>query len=336
MQRSPFRLIRVLGALFLAAVTVSVASAAAPISHAPPTAAPACASTKTKPSSAACAGAGPLAAAGTPTAFSVSLAASTPTLAPGGTTSLTATSNQDVGPTPWFIEIFDATAASPLVQCGVGTSCTTAVTLGGSGVRSYIAYISGLSTALPPTNLQATSATVFVSWITVSITASPTSLPAGGSTTVSAAASLDVGPTPYWIQIFDQSTGGLVARCGAGTRCSATVGQATPSQHSYVAVVSGFGDTLPPPDVRATSGTVAVAWVPAHVTVPNLVNADDGDVPFILNAAGLVLGSDREAVDCNHLGTVAHQSPAAGTSVAFGTAVSVTHGVLPTPPAECP
>jgi beta-lactam-binding protein with PASTA domain len=84
------------------------------------------------------------------------------------------------------------------------------------------------------------------------------------------------------------------------------------------------------------SGTVAVIWVPALVSVPNLIDADDGDVPSILNSAGLVLGSDREVVDCNHLGTVRSQSPAAGAGVAFGSAVSVSHGVLPTPPAECP
>jgi beta-lactam-binding protein with PASTA domain len=94
---------------------------------------------------------------------------------------------------------------------------------------------------------------------------------------------------------------------------------------------------LPPPDVRATSGTATVTWVPAQgIRVPNLVNAADSDVGSILSSAGLVLGSDGEVVDCSHLDTAAHQSPPAGAMVAAGTAVSVTHGVLPTPPAECP
>ncbi len=176
-----------------------------------------------------------------------------------------------------------------------------------------------------------------MSWTSVVLAASSTSLPAGGSAALTATASLDVGPTPYWIEIFDQTTGAEIAICGTGTACSASVSQSAPTQHSYVAFVAGSSSTLPPPDVRATSSTVAVNWVPVQfVTVPNLLNVADSDVASILQSAGLILGGDTEVVDCNHLGTVAHQSPAAGTSVVAGSAVTVTHGVLPTPPAECP
>src|SRR5205807_1892003 len=82
--------------------------------------------------------------------FTVSLTASPTALAPGGTTSLTATTNQDVGPTPWFIEIFDQTTGTFLADCGFGTSCQTSVTHSASTIRTYVAYVSGFGTGFPP------------------------------------------------------------------------------------------------------------------------------------------------------------------------------------------
>src|SRR5207247_3169529 len=64
--------------------------------------------------------------------------------------------------------------------------------------------------------------------------------------------------TSYWISIFDQTTGAEVVICGFGTSCSGSVSQPGPTQHSYIAYVDGFGSTLPPPHVRATSNTAAV------------------------------------------------------------------------------
>ena len=54
-----------------------------------------------------------------------------------------------------------------------------------------------------------------------------------------------------------------------------------------------------------------------------------------LNAAGLVFGSVSYAVDCSDIGTVTWQSPAAGTSVNRGAAVSVRIATAPRPPREC-
>jgi beta-lactam-binding protein with PASTA domain len=51
---------------------------------------------------------------------------------------------------------------------------------------------------------------------------------------------------------------------------------------------------------------------------------------------GLVLGSSTTTVDCNSLGLVDKQSPTAGTRVATGSAVSITTGTEPAPPAVCP
>lgn len=366
--------------------------------------------------------------------FAVTIAASPVALVPGGTTTLTATSNQNVAATPWFIEIFDLTTKTFLVECGSGTTCSTSVTIAGSAIREYAAYISGVSFSYPPPNIQAISPTdVFVSWLTitvsaspaavpqggtslvtattgadvgptplwieifdirsnaapircgtgstcaanvtrstgvstyvayvarfgntnpppeiraqsggflvtwtsVSLTASPSTLTAGGSTTLTASAGIDVGPTPFWTEIFDQTTGALVAICGSGTTCSGTATQSAATQHSYVAFVANFATSLPPADIRATSSAAVVTWVapPTPVTVPSLIGDGADQASDELQAAGLVLGDVSSQVDCNSLDRVDHQTPAAGTQVSPGTAVSITVGTRPDPPAECP
>src|SRR5215470_2030230 len=47
---------------------------------------------------------------------------------PGHTITLTATTNIDVGPTPWFIEIYDYSSTTLLQVCGGGTTCSVDVT----------------------------------------------------------------------------------------------------------------------------------------------------------------------------------------------------------------
>src|SRR5262245_4170907 len=77
-------------------------------------------------------------------AFSIGLNASQETLAPGGTTTLTAYVNQDVGPTPYYIELFDETSwpFAFLHACSIGTSCSVDVTQTISTIRTYVAYVS--------------------------------------------------------------------------------------------------------------------------------------------------------------------------------------------------
>ena len=222
----------------------------------------ACESSHDKRSSGAAAcSRGPVAAERLRLPYAVSLVASPTALAPGGTTTLTATANRDVGPSPFFIEIFDQTTHAFLADCAFGTTCSTTVTQFGSTVRSYVAYISRFGAGYPPPSVRAVSGTVTVSWLTVSLSASPTALTPGGTTTLSATASLDVGPTPYWIEIFDPATGIVLAYCGFGDTCSVSVTQPGSAIRDYVAYVSGLGFSLPPPNIRATSNRVRVTWL---------------------------------------------------------------------------
>ena len=97
---------------------------------------------------------------------------------------------------------------------------------------------------------------VILSWISLGLTASPTSLPANGTTTLTATASLDVGPTPYFIELFHQTSNAQLFVCKSGASCSFSVTQTARATLSYIAYVGRIGatGTAPPPDVRATSG----------------------------------------------------------------------------------
>jgi alpha-tubulin suppressor-like RCC1 family protein len=74
----------------------------------------------------------------------------------------------------------------------------------------------------------------------------------------------------------------------------------------------------------------------AFVAVPDLGGDTTAQAGATLQAAGLVLGSVSSAVDntCNNIGTVLRQSPAAGTTLHIGSAVSITIGTRPKTP--CP
>lgn len=67
----------------------------------------------------------------------------------------------------------------------------------------------------------------------------------------------DVGPTPYYITVFNQTTGALLARCGAGTSCTTSryIGAPLGRCYTYVAFIGGFGGSLPPNPVQRTSAT---------------------------------------------------------------------------------
>jgi len=67
----------------------------------------------------------------------------------------------------------------------------------------------------------------------------------------------DVGPTPYYISVFDTYTGELLALCGSGTSClSPFFGEQTVEVNGCVhliAYIGGFPETMPPAPVLQTS-----------------------------------------------------------------------------------
>jgi len=195
--------------------------------------------------------------------YSITLSASPTALAPGQATTLTARANIDVGPTDYYIEVFDQTVARFIAECAYGTTCTTTWTQTSQTTHNLVAYISGYGQGYPPPNIQATSNVVSVAWrYTVSLTANPASVPPDRSTVLKAYANVDVGPTPYYIEIFDQTAQQFVADCPSGSSCtSPPITQAGGTTRTYVAYVSGYGRTYPPPSIQAAA-TTSVTWVP--------------------------------------------------------------------------
>jgi hypothetical protein len=89
----------------------------------------------------------------------VTLSASSSKLAQRGGAMLTATANENVGRTPWVISITDLTIGKVLRSCDYGSTCN-AWAHNTSGSHTYQAVIA----AANGTNVQATSATVTVTW----------------------------------------------------------------------------------------------------------------------------------------------------------------------------
>jgi len=66
---------------------------------------------------------------------------------------------------------------------------------------------------------------------------------------------MDVGPTPYFIEIFNQGTGALVGRCASGSVCSVSA-RVLPGWNSHVAVISTYDDAFLPSTILANSNSV--------------------------------------------------------------------------------
>jgi hypothetical protein len=95
---------------------------------------------------------------------------------------------------------------------------------------------------------------------TVTLAASPTGLLPGQYSTLTATANMNVGPTPYYLRIYDETTGEYVATCGTGTTCSTSVTQPAPATDDYIALVSDASALYPPGSEQAGSAVVPVVW----------------------------------------------------------------------------
>ncbi len=195
-------------------------------------------------------------------AWTVNLNASSTSLWPTQYTTLTATANQNVGPTAYYISIYDQTANSFVKICGSGTACGVSVTQNTATTHTFKAYVSYYPSSNPPSSIQATSINVAVTWksVSVSLTASPTTLAINGNSTLTATTSADIGPSPFYTHIFDLTTGARVVVCGFGTSCTTTVSQSAATTHKYGAFVTNLTTTVPTTGIQAKSVPNFVTW----------------------------------------------------------------------------
>jgi hypothetical protein len=192
-------------------------------------------------------------------------AANPTTVSPGESSIVTVRASRDVGPTPFFIRIFDTTSSSLIQTCAFGTTCsvsvrqlqpTTHVFLGRITTSNFRDVLAG-----------GDSNRAYVTWNAMwrlSLTANPAPITLG-STTLTAATNRDVGPTPFFIFIFredgpDNGAGTLLNRCAFGTSCVATDFPGVSPGTDYVAFVAPFSLGAPP-----LGGIVASSNV-VHVT----------------------------------------------------------------------
>ena len=95
-----------------------------------------------------------------------------------------------------------------------------------------------------------------------------------------------------------------------------------------------FGGELQRP-FEGGAYSLVVASAPV---VPNLKGDTPAGAHLALQAAGLVVGTISYVTDysCNNIGRVSDQDPPAGTTVHYGSGVSITIGERPPPPHVCP
>lgn len=197
-----------------------------------------------------------------PGTWTVALTASPTLLWPDQYTTLTATASTDVGPTPYYLRIYDLTTGAYIATCASGTTCAAPVTQPAPTTHTYIAVIASPSAAYPPAGEQAISAQVAVDWhgTDLTLTASQATVPTGTTSTLTATTSQDIGPSPFWTEIFDTTTGTTIAACGYGTTCTATISQNTPTTHEYIAYLSANSTAYPPPSIQQTSAPSFITW----------------------------------------------------------------------------
>lgn len=95
-------------------------------------------------------------------AYAVALAAEPPVAAPGTPVTLYAVANQDVGPSPYEIQIFDKASGVRLASCATGVTCMAVTASATPAVKTFVAYIATSSLTMPPPFVQSSAETTAV------------------------------------------------------------------------------------------------------------------------------------------------------------------------------
>ena len=160
------------------------------------------------------------------------------TAEPGQHLQVTAIANQDVGPTPYYISIYelglDGTRAT-VATCGTGYTCSATITHSQLGSDTYYAFVSGYpNDSVNPPNLQA-QAEAEGNWYFnfPALSAATYTTTVGATTTITSSTDTDIAPTIYYNRVYDATTGTLLTTCATGTSCSISVTQAQATTHEY-------------------------------------------------------------------------------------------------------
>lgn len=181
---------------------------------------------------------------------SVGLTANPYTSQLGVNTAIIATYPVDVGPSPYYLKVFDLTTGGSIVTCSSGTSCSASVSYGSTATHQLGAYLTTQNAALPvtglPLNQQAYAEATWAS------TGFQVSLSRGSDGFV-ATTNRDVNSTPYHITIYKPGSTVPVTTCSRGTSCLSNPA----CGGELIAFVSKLGNTYPPPETQANSSRIS-------------------------------------------------------------------------------
>lgn len=250
--------------------------------------------------------------------WQLTFSASQTTVWPTQYSTLTATVGTNIGPTPYYLLIFDiggspnSTSGTLIASCGSGTVCTVSVTQPRPVYEYYEAVVAPYSGTYPPANIQARASTS-VGWATNPLTLNPTAstVDVGRSAIVGAVANADVGPTPFFLSVFDATTGQRVASCGTGRVCNAIVSSAEATTHRYVAYWGPPAANFPPTGFLSRSNSAWQTWSATGWGVSMaqddtayyaFVDRDLGPTPYFLEIYSFNDGVDGSAPTGTRLG----------------------------------
>jgi hypothetical protein len=130
-----------------------------------------------------------------------------------------------------------------------------------TAIYHYEAFIATSSGA----SRQAVSAEIYAYWqaTTLTLAAGLNTLPVGDSTTLTATVGADIVSSPFYIEIWDTTTGTELTnweQCGSGTTCTVTVSQSVATTHTYIAALADATTSYPGVNLQNTSATTYVTW----------------------------------------------------------------------------
>jgi hypothetical protein len=189
---------------------------------------------------------------------SVELVADATTLPVNRFVGLTATASIDVGPTPYWIVIYEPVTNTHVMSCGWGTTCFASLWGSSMSTSTFVAYLTPDRYGKPPAGIIAASSKRFVTWGpgTFQVSVPPMiTCTSNNMVNITATANRSVSGTPYVIQIHD-TNGGNLGACSSGSSCTI---QTRCANKGYVAFVGANSDRLPPTTTLASSNTGKLA-----------------------------------------------------------------------------
>ena len=198
--------------------------------------------------------------------------------------SLVATTDGNVASAGYYIDIYDTTTNTLVASANSGSNLTASVSEASSVTHSFVAYVaSSAPSSGSPSNPAATSTSQSETWQSslwsVQLASSTNQTSVGGNIAFTATSNYSVTPTPFYLDIYDETATVPVMYCGSGTSCVGSEQNNSAGTHDFFAYVAdmfafpgtvGQVGTEPPPNIQATSSRVTASWGYAspHNTTP--------------------------------------------------------------------